>query len=328
MNVFYFSSDMFVSTAAVSIVSLMENNKSFESIHFYVVDDGITNENKIKLINMVSKYKREIDFIQAPDPSKVFRFPFKDRYQIGHSYVRMCIGTLLPQSVERVLCLDSDTLISGDLTELWNRDIGDNILAGVSDCVNLRAYRKRFYLQDDEVYCNAGVFLVDLKKWRDNKIEERITDVIHRQNGNVFFFEQTVINYVCRGRIYSLPPKYNVYTLFYAFDYKNLIRWRKPTRFYKEEEIIAAKDKPYIIHFTRNFYMLSRPWMENCDHPVRNEYIRYKQLTPWESPEKNEITVKKRFRYGLFHMIPKCILCKAAGFLYNFVRPKMYWRND
>lgn len=44
LNVLYFSSDLFVDVAASSIVSLLENNKSFEDIKIYVIDDGISNE--------------------------------------------------------------------------------------------------------------------------------------------------------------------------------------------------------------------------------------------------------------------------------------------
>lgn len=49
MNVFYFSSDLFANVAATSMVSLMENNKSCDLIHFYLVDDGIKNETKNSL---------------------------------------------------------------------------------------------------------------------------------------------------------------------------------------------------------------------------------------------------------------------------------------
>ena len=46
MNVFYFSSDLFASVMSVSMLSLLENNRSFVEIKFYIVDDGISEENK------------------------------------------------------------------------------------------------------------------------------------------------------------------------------------------------------------------------------------------------------------------------------------------
>ena len=81
----------------------------------------------------------------------------------------MCIGTLLPDNVEKVICLDSDTLICSDLEELWNTDMAGNILAGVADCMNIKKYKRQFDMDDDDIYCNAGFYLVDLKNG-DRKI--------------------------------------------------------------------------------------------------------------------------------------------------------------
>ena len=255
MNIFYFSSDAFASVMATSIVSVLENNKHAQSIVFYVVDDGISAEKKKKLQMMVERYvslayERKIIYLDAPDPEDILKYPFKSRYQMGHSYFRMCIGTLLPKDVHRVLCLDSDTLVLRDLEELWNIDLGDNIMAGVSDCMNVQKYRRQFRMDDSDIYCNAGMFLVDLDKWRIHKIQDKIIKRIFDQNGNVFFFEQTLMNWSCKGKILRLEPKYNVYTLFWAFTYENLMIWRRPLHFYSKEEVNKAKQNPAIIHYT------------------------------------------------------------------------------
>lgn len=328
MNVFYFTSDLYVSVVATSIISLMENNKTAKSIHFYVIDDGIEGNKKDKLAALVKTYGRKITFIHAPDPSELFDFPFKSRYQMGHSYVRMAVGTLLPTNVDRILCLDSDTLVLDDLSALWDLDLKDNIMAGVADCMNLKAYKKQFGLLGNEFYCNAGVFLIDLKKWREQNIEEKIKRIIKEKNGNVFFFEQTLMNYACKGKIYKLSPQYNSYTLLYAFSYKNLLRWRKPTIFYTENEVEKAKENPMIVHFTRNFYMLSRPWIKKCDHPLTKTYVKYKKLTPWSQMDEDDRTDFQKRKYILWHCIPQSVLAVGAGFLYNHVRPRIWWRNE
>lgn len=328
MNIFYFTSDLFTSVAATSIVSLLENNKAAGEINFYIADDGIAPENKQKLTEMITSYGRTVYYITAPNPVQAFRFPFKSRYQMGHSYPRMLIGSIVPESVDKVLCLDSDTLICDDLQELWDIDMGDNIMAGVSDCMNIRKYVKQFRMMEDMVYCNAGMLLVDLQKWREQKIEEKIINRIHDQNGNVFFFEQTLMNWGCGGKILALPPEYNCYTLFWAFSYNNLIKWRRPLDFFTEGEIEQAKKSPKIIHFTRNFYMLSRPWVKGCDHPMTAEYVRYKEMTPWPVLEEDNRNKKQRKKYELWHKMPLGLMIAGAGFIYNEIRPKMWWKNE
>ena len=328
MNVFYFSSDLYASVAAVSMISLLENNKSFEAIHFFVADDGIKDETKKKLVSMVSEYGADITFIPLPDPSILLNYPFKNRYQIGHSYPRMCLTKLLPNNIDRVLVLDSDTLILGDLGELWNIDMKDNILAGVVDCMNLKAYGKQFKLTDGQLYCNAGVFLVDMRKWREQNIEAVITQAIKKKNGNVFFFEQTLMNYSCRGKILKLHPKYNAYTLLYAFKYENLLLWRKPTVFYDKKMVREAIHNPIIIHFTRNFYMKSHPWKEGSEHPLTNVYRSYMKKTPWNKLWIDKRTPKQEIKYKFWHSIPQRTLCRCANILYNIIRPLMWWRNE
>ena len=61
MNIFYFSSDLFIEILAVSLVSLLENNKNCKEINVYIVDDGITKEKKNKLRRVAIKnYNRMI----------------------------------------------------------------------------------------------------------------------------------------------------------------------------------------------------------------------------------------------------------------------------
>ena len=328
MNVFYFSSDLYASVAAVSIISLLENNITADYIHIYIADDGIKDDTKSQLADMIKKYPAEITYIPLPDPSELLDFPFKSRYQIGHSYPRMCINRLLPKDIDRVLILDSDTIVLGDLGKLWNIDMGDNILAGVTDCMNLKAFRKQFALEKGQFYCNAGIFLVDLKKWREQNIEEKIIKTIKEHNGNVFFFEQTLMNYSCRGKILKLHPKYNSYTLFYAFKYENLIRWRHPTVFYNKKTVQEAIKNPKIIHFTRNFYMKSHPWKKGSEHPLTDIYLKYMRMTPWTVLWDDNRGAKAELKYKIWHLIPQKHLCIGANILYNYIRPLMWWKNE
>ena len=323
MDVVFFSSDQFAPITGTSIVSLLENNRDAESIVIYYIEDGVSDEKKAQTEAIVKSYKREIVYIPAPSIDELFEYKFKYPYQLGHSYMRMGLGKILPKHIDRVLCLDSDTIVLGSLKDLWNLDMRDNILAGVADCVNVTAFKTQFMLGKNDVYCNAGMFLINMKKWRNSHVEDTIRNIIKAKNGNVFFVEQTLMNYVCRGRIIKLPPEYNSYTLFYALKFKNLIRWRRPTSFYTEEEVKRASANPIIVHFTRNFYMTSRPWVEGCDHPFTEQYIRYSMLTPWRELKKDDRPFKKKLIYKLIHYIPQGILAYIINVMYNDIRPRI-----
>lgn len=322
MNLLYFCSDAFSKVAAVTITSLLENNRCFDSINIYLVGDEVSNQNKSFLREIIEeKYHRTFIYVESPLPNECFEYDFKDKYQMGRTWMRLCMTRVIPESVDRVLCMDSDTLVLGELSELWNLDMGDNLLAGVADCVNVHAFKKQFMMDDGDIYCNAGVFMYNMKAWRESGVEEKFKTIIQGMAGKVFFVEQTLLSSVCRGKIIKLNPAYNVYTLFFAFTYKNLIRWRRPTSFYTEEEILDATNHPKIIHYTRNFYMTSRPWVEGAEHPMTDEFRKYMKMIGWNKLERDDRTFKQRYIHKLIHCIPQCLLAYIVNWLYNIVRP-------
>ena len=60
MNIVYSSSDSYAELCGISIVSLFENNKSCDEINVYVIDNGISNQNKEKLLSTAKHYSRNI----------------------------------------------------------------------------------------------------------------------------------------------------------------------------------------------------------------------------------------------------------------------------
>ena len=328
MDVVYFTSDLFAGATGISMLSLMENNKSFQDIHFYVFEDEVTEENKRLLKKSVEDdYKRKLTFLKMPMADECFDYKFKTKYYMGRTYLRLCLDKYLPENVEKVLCLDSDTLIQGDLSEIWNIELGNNVLAGVADCLNVKAYSYQFGLNEDNIYINVGMSIIDVKKWRDEKLTDVAKEYIREKNGTVFFVEQTMMNYICRNRILKLPLNYNCYTLLYAFSYDELLKMRKPNYFYSREEVEAAKADPKLIHFTRNFFMMSRPWIKGCDHSMTSEYQKYKAMSYWPELEEDRRTWKEKAKAVLWHRIPRWFMIRLVNFLYNTVRPKLIWKN-
>lgn len=328
MDVVYFTSDLFASATGISILSLMKNNLKFDDIHFYVFEDGVSEKNKNLLKKMVIEdYSRKITFLKLPMADECFDYKFKNKYYMGRTYLRLCLDKYLPSSVEKVLCLDSDTLILGDLSEIWYQDLGDNILAGVADCVNVEAFHYQFGLEKNDIYINAGMSIINVKKWHEEGLTEAAIEYIRQKNGNVFFVEQTMMNYLCRNRIKKLPLNYNCYTLIYAFSYDELIKLRNPNIFYTKIEVEEAIKDPRLIHYTRNFYMMSRPWIKGCDHAMTAEYQRYMRLSAWPDLEEDTRTFKEKAKAAMWHMLPRSMMIRLVNFLYNSVRPKLIWKN-
>lgn len=112
--------------------------------------------------------------------------------------VRVAFAKLFPD-LERILSMDADTIITGDISELWDLDMTDYYLAGVPETKLSAQYRRP--------YINAGMMLFNLDRIRrDGKDDVMIDDL----NNNWFqWVEQDCINRNLADGILALGSEYN-----------------------------------------------------------------------------------------------------------------------
>ncbi len=253
------------------------------SIRIFVIEEKISEQNKGKLRSIVDSYGREIVFIPMPDINKTQNLGLKAVRSdwIFNSYCRLFLDQILPGEVDRVLYLDSDVLILGDLQDLWNTDLNGNCVAGVTDCLS-NQYYEMLEMSRTSHYCNSGVQLQDLREWKKQKVGDKVREYVHKSGGYIFFMEQTVFNVVLQDKIMVLPPKYNTYTLMQCLSYKEILKLRNPRDYYSEEEIKEAICDPRIVHLTSTFLITNRAWFEDNNHPMKEIYKKYKEMSPWK----------------------------------------------
>lgn len=333
LNVAYCSSDLFSEVCAVSIVSLFENNKSFEKINVFVIDEQISQRNKERLMEIADKYKRNIQFISSPNPSEFYSDERFTKYSLGNTYARMILGDIIPKNVERILSLDSDTIVLDKLNELWNVEMGAHPIAGVDDCMGRVALVKTQHLKEDAVHCNAGMFLVNLSVWR----EENWTQMFYSYIKSLFDkgialggYEEEVMNKTLGDRMLVLPPKFNLMTLEQVLSYEELWRFRGPLKYYSKEEIEQAKKHPVITHTTNFFYVEKRIFEENSDHPMRHQYEKYRNMTPWcnDPPMTRKPTARQFLAKRIWHWMPRFAAISVAKFVRNEIRPRLEKKRD
>lgn len=260
MNIVYHASDSFAKVTGTSIVSIFENNKDIDKINVYVIEKNFTEDNKKKMEQLADKYNRKIIFIPMPDINKSEHLHLKKIKEkwIFDSYCRLFLDKLLPEEVEKVLYLDGDVLNTGSLKELWNLDMGESSAAAVIDCLGEKYY-ELLGLEKNARYCNSGVILFNLDKWRKDCMGDKVRKYVHDNNGYVFFMEQTVFNAVMQGKIKILHPKYNTYSMMQTMSYEDLMKLRNVKRFYKKNEIEEAINNPILVHMTSSFWIVNRP---------------------------------------------------------------------
>lgn len=279
MNILFSSDDNYARHLGVAMYSLMTHNQKAEKLNFFVVDNHITDDNLAKLRQVVEGFCNSTLFF-IPFDSYAKELQLDMPWPISMSaYGRLFAADLLSSDIDRVLYLDCDMIINHDLTELWEYDLGDYCIGAVQDQVSPKV-KEAVGMNPRSPYFNSGMLLIELKKWRELNVCSRAMDFIKNHQGRVTHHDQGVLNGIFCENWLRLPLRYNVMTVHYLMPFLRIRHFYKdPSSFYSEQEVDASKSSPFILHYTPSF--TSRPWEENCSHPLRSLYSIVIMRTPW-----------------------------------------------
>ena len=123
INVVYSSDNNYIPHAAASIVSLVENNKSFEKINIYFIQNCISVENRDRLESLTKRYE-QLSIIWLDFSKWIKQLELNMEWNISISaYARLLITEMLKNDINKVLYLDCDIIINQSIEDLWNIDI-------------------------------------------------------------------------------------------------------------------------------------------------------------------------------------------------------------
>ena len=125
-------------------------------------------------------------------------------------------------------------MIVNDIAELYNHNIDDYLCGMVEDkCSKGMWARCQDSMQEGDTFFNSGMMLMNLDKIRAEGIEGKLFEVLRQYE----YTDQDAINHVFRGRILSLPLKYNIVPLVSDSVYCGRL-----------QEYLSALCDPVVIH--------------------------------------------------------------------------------
>lgn len=275
----YGADDNYAKILGISMLSLFQSNKDFNEIVVYIMDCKISDINKEKLIKIADEYNRKLYFASMEDSISGLNLNMGARKIAIASYSRLFLSSVIPDTYNKVLYLDCDTIVRGNLSKLWDVDLTDYMAAGVLDTVE-RHFLRKIGLSQSDLYVNAGILLINLTKWRNENIEQQFLNFIEKFEGNVPHHDQGTINAVCNKKILIISPEYNVTSNIYTFSAKTIKRIYFMNKYYSQKKLDDAKNNPAILHYTTG--LVGRPWEKNCTHPMKEEFIKVAEKSPWK----------------------------------------------
>ena len=256
----------------IAITSILENAYSYTKYDFYILyTSNFLKENKNKLKNFEKKYPNKCSI----NLKNMTNFKFKNAKLSGPmqsiaTYYRLILPELLP-NINKIIYLDGDTLILDDLKEMYDINVDNYYYKGFLDIgIDL-------FLPNNDNYICAGILLINLENLRKDDIINKMYDYMIKNNDNLYYHDQTIINGVCSEKIGILPPYFGIFNmpnLKSLFKIANKIYKNKKYR-YTNEELRKAYFHPKILHFKY------KPWKNKKKIYGKKLWIEYAKKTDY-----------------------------------------------
>jgi lipopolysaccharide biosynthesis glycosyltransferase len=260
----------------VTLASLLTNNRRIP-FALHIIHENVPARDLERLKTFVASFENAQAIYYAFDSTPYQNFRLDKHISIA-SYFRIFLPQLLPHDIDRLLYLDSDLVVLGDLSPILDLDLGDNYLAAAPNLFT-PDNAARMGLPPGAVYFNAGVLLINLKLWRETHITERLVAFINANAAILKFHDQDALNAVMQGAVVRL-------------DY----RWNFQARTVAEDLAVIGEDPATydayvasvgIIHYTT--YM--KPWHYRWDVQFKDAYERYLEMTPYRGAKPRDRTI-------------------------------------
>ncbi|MDR1485191.1 MAG: glycosyltransferase family 8 protein [Planctomycetaceae bacterium] len=265
IQIFFAANVDYYQHLCVAIVSLLENNRGRDFDIYVLTNDADSLESE-KITQLKNQYDNFSITFSEVDASYLKPFHVPNRSHITvQTYYRFLIPVLFP-ALAKAIYLDSDLIIEGNLSELWEMNIDNYYLAGVEDLFILSiGYKKQLGISDNKIYINAGVLLMNLTAWHRDNFLEKIIETSKKLGTNAQYNDQDVINCALNGEVKILDSRFN-WTSFNSLT---------------TDKNAESHQSAVISHFIGR----RKPWnpLRKCRHKSAAKYFYYLNKTPYRN---------------------------------------------
>jgi len=285
--------DAYVMPLAVTLKSVCRNLAAGKEIRLFLLGGDIGDENWSMLERTLADEPIEIHLIQ-PNLGRVADLNIS--HHISHTaYFRLLTAELIPSDVNKVIYLDSDLYVKDDITALWDLPLRQHYCLATADiacpfidaklgCTNFRlanpymaAWRpipnyQELGLDGAAEYFNSGVMVLNVKRWREENVGERLLKVLRDNRKHVWCWDQYALNVLFHGNWGCFEPRWNQGA--HVFEYPSDAHAPIDRELWNE-----MKMNPAIVHFTTEF----KPWQAHSNHPRSEVFFEGLADTAWKA---------------------------------------------
>lgn len=242
IHVVFISDEGFALPTGVAIASLLSARDPATEYAVHIISSGLSADSESRLRSLAGA-GASID-IREVNGAEFAEITSNNVHVSSAAIFKFKLPEIFSE-LDRILYLDGDIVVRGDLTELWRTDLSNAYVAAVEDTQARKFGGKT--LQERigypyERYFNSGVMLVNLSAWRRDGMTAKLLD--YRLNGRNDFMDQDALNWVLGGRTEFLDARFNTLA--------TNIR-------YEEESVRQAKEQAAVIY---HYASPEKPWKQ------------------------------------------------------------------
>lgn len=209
---FYAIDDNYIPFLHVSLLSLKDKVSAGNKYKIHILSSDVKKEHEKCILDLADE-NFEIAFEDVSDKIERFSGNLKLRdYYTLTTYYRIFIAGMFPE-YDKAVYLDSDTAVLCDVAKLYDTELGDNLIAGVPDGAvgsvpPFQVYTKKVLGIDASRYFNAGIIVMNLKKFREEDFYGQFNALLAKYKFRVAQ-DQDYLNVLCKDRVIYLPEEWN-----------------------------------------------------------------------------------------------------------------------
>lgn len=257
----------------VLLVSLFRHH-SGESFDVYLITDNSICKQTISKFSALCERNNSRFFVKVADVNILKDYPNNLNHHVNLAgYYHILAPAILPKDIDKIIYMDGDMLVRGNIEDLWEMDMEGYAMAAALDSIAFdKSVYERLGYCEIYPYVNNGVSVINLKYWRENQVIEKAMAYIAGHHDTLDLMDQDTENAVLYDKIKVMPITYNYQVMFLAKYF-----WKDFDDAFRQKVLDTAKH-PIIIHYNGGI----KPWSwRYWKLPYRMEWLREYWKSPW-----------------------------------------------
>ena len=214
--IFFTIDDGYAPFLAVALNSAIKNSNPQRRYNAIVLHQDLNETNIAKLKSLETEnFKISLTPMKANFDALDDRMSNRLRcdYFTLTIYFRLFIPAMFPQ-YDKGIYIDSDVVLTSDIAELYDIEIGDNLIGAcndlsIADIPPLVAYTENAVGVNKHEYINSGVLLMNLKQMREVDLEGHFLNLLNTYHFDSIAPDQDYLNAMCNGKIFYLDESWD-----------------------------------------------------------------------------------------------------------------------